>query len=113
MPAPAPAPGRPAGRAARRITGQVAGSAGGSTLALALLVFACVFAAGRYTAAPAPGGALPVAVTTQTAARFGVRPGSRLVLITPSAPVSLVVTAIVTARARLHVLGLRRDRGRS
>jgi len=55
--------------------------------------------AGRYTAAPAPGGAVPVAVTTQTAARFGIRPGSRLVLITPSAPVSVVVTAIVKARA--------------
>ena len=51
-PAPAPAPARPAGRAARRITGQVAGSAGGSTLALALLVFACVFVA---LAAPALG----------------------------------------------------------
>jgi hypothetical protein len=55
--------------------------------------------AGRYTAGPAPGGALPVAVTTQTASRFGVHPGSRLRLITPSALVSLVVTAIVTARA--------------
>jgi putative ABC transport system permease protein len=55
--------------------------------------------AGRYTAGPPPGGALPAAVTTQTAARFGLRPGSRLVLITPSALVSIVVTAIVRVRA--------------
>jgi putative ABC transport system permease protein len=54
--------------------------------------------AGSYAATAVPAGTVPVAVTTQTAARFGLRPGSRLVLKAPSGPVALVVTAIVTER---------------
>jgi putative ABC transport system permease protein len=54
--------------------------------------------AGSYSAAGVPAGAVPVAVTTQTAARFGLHPGSRLVLTAPSGPVELAVTAIVTER---------------
>jgi putative ABC transport system permease protein len=54
--------------------------------------------AGSYSAAGVPAGAVPVAVTTQTAARFGLHPGSRLVLTAPSGPVDLAVTAIVTER---------------
>jgi len=54
--------------------------------------------AGSYSAAGVPAGAVPVAVTTQTAARFGLHPGSRLVLTAPSGPVVLAITAIVTER---------------
>jgi len=54
--------------------------------------------AGSYAATAVPAGTVPVAVTTQTAARFGLRPGSRLVLKAPSGPVALVVTAIVAER---------------
>ena len=39
-----------------------------------------------------------VAATTQTAARFGMHPGSRLTLAAASGPVTLVVTAIVRQR---------------
>jgi putative ABC transport system permease protein len=54
--------------------------------------------AGSYAATAALAGTVPVAVTTQTAARFGLRPGSRLQLRTPSGPVALVVTGIMTER---------------
>ena len=39
-----------------------------------------------------------VAATTQTAARFGMHPGSRLTLAAPSGPVTLYVTGIVRER---------------
>ena len=39
-----------------------------------------------------------MAVTTQTAARFGLHPGSRLVLTAPLGPVELAVTAVVAER---------------
>ena len=39
-----------------------------------------------------------VAATTQTAARFGLHPGSRLSVATPSGPVGLFVTAILRQR---------------
>jgi putative ABC transport system permease protein len=45
-----------------------------------------------------PRGAIGVAVTTQTAARFGLHPGSRLELEGLSGPVQLAVTAIVRER---------------
>jgi len=51
--------------------------------------------AGSYASGRTPAGALGVAATPQTAARFGLHPGSRLVLTTASGPVSLFVTAIV------------------
>ncbi len=54
--------------------------------------------AGTFSGAAVPPGAVGVAATTQTAARFGMHPGSRLTLATPSGPVTLVVTAIVRQR---------------
>ncbi len=54
--------------------------------------------AGRYASGKIPAGALGVAATPQTAARFGLHPGSRLVLTTVSGPVALFVTAIVRER---------------
>jgi putative ABC transport system permease protein len=54
--------------------------------------------AGSFSAAEVPAGAVPVAVTTQTAARFGLHPGPRLELTDPSGPVVLAVTAIVAER---------------
>jgi putative ABC transport system permease protein len=54
--------------------------------------------AGTYSTAGVPGGAVPVAVTTQTAARFGLHPGSRVQLTAPSGLVELDVTAIVAER---------------
>jgi putative ABC transport system permease protein len=54
--------------------------------------------AGTYATAGVPAGVIPVAVTTQTAARFGLHPGSRLVLSAQSSPVELAVTAIVAER---------------
>jgi len=54
---------------------------------------------GTYASGTAPAGSVAVAATTQTAARFGLRPGSRLVLRTVNGPVRLFVTAIVTERA--------------
>jgi putative ABC transport system permease protein len=54
--------------------------------------------AGSYSAAGVPAGAVPVAVTTQTAMRFGLHPGSRLRLTAPSGPAELDVTAIVAER---------------
>jgi putative ABC transport system permease protein len=55
--------------------------------------------AGSYSDGTIPAGAVAVAATTQTAARFGLHPGSRLVLATPSGAVTIVVTAIVRERA--------------
>ena len=54
--------------------------------------------AGTSATAGVPAGAVPVAVTTQVAARFGLHPGSRVLLTAPSGPVTLVVTAILTER---------------
>jgi putative ABC transport system permease protein len=50
-------------------------------------------AGGRSGAAS--GRALGIAVTQATAARFGLRPGSRLVMHVPARPVTLVVTGII------------------
>ena len=55
--------------------------------------------AGGYTSGRVPPGAVGVAATTQTAARFGLHPGSRLTLTTKSGPATLFVTAIVAERA--------------
>jgi len=54
--------------------------------------------AGAYTGGTVPAGMLAVAATTQTAARFGLHPGSRLSVATRSGPVGLFVTAIVRER---------------
>jgi putative ABC transport system permease protein len=54
--------------------------------------------AGRYTHAAVPRGALAGAVTTQMAARFGLHPGSRVVLTLPTGTVTVVVTAILQIR---------------
>ncbi|HWN59893.1 MAG TPA: hypothetical protein VNO25_04425, partial [Streptosporangiaceae bacterium] len=51
--------------------------------------------AGSYAHGAPPRGALTGAVTTQTAARFGLHPGSRVVLTIPTGPVRIVITAIV------------------
>jgi putative ABC transport system permease protein len=51
--------------------------------------------AGRYAHGPLPRGALAGTVTTQMAARFGLHPGSRVVLTLPTGPVTVVITAIV------------------
>jgi putative ABC transport system permease protein len=55
--------------------------------------------AGSYAPGAPPRGALAGAVTTQMAARFGLHPGSRVVLTVPAGPVGFVVTAIVRIRA--------------
>ncbi len=54
--------------------------------------------AGAYAGDAVPAGMLAVAATTQTAARFGLHPGSRLSVATPSGQVGLFVTAIVRER---------------
>jgi putative ABC transport system permease protein len=54
--------------------------------------------AGSYTHGALPGGVLAGTVTTQMAARFGLHPGSRLVLTIPTGPVRVVITAIVRIR---------------
>ena len=51
--------------------------------------------AGGYAHGALPRGALAGAVTTQIAARFGLHPGSRVVLTIPTGPVKIVITAIV------------------
>ena len=56
-------------------------------------------AAGTYASAAVPAGMLAVAATTQTAARFGLRLGTRLSVATPSGPVGVFVTAILRERA--------------
>jgi putative ABC transport system permease protein len=55
--------------------------------------------AGSYAAGPEPAGTLAVAVTAQTAARFGLRPGSRLALVSPTGAITLIVTGIVRQQA--------------
>ena len=54
--------------------------------------------AGTFSGSRVPSGAVGVAATTQTAARFGMHPGSRLTLAAPSGPVTLYVTGIVRER---------------
>jgi putative ABC transport system permease protein len=54
--------------------------------------------AGSYAAGRVPAGAVAVAATTQTAARFGLHPGSRMTVPTPGREVTVVVTAIVRER---------------
>ena len=54
--------------------------------------------AGSYAHGAPPRGALAGTVTTQMAARFGLRPGSRVVLTIPTGPVKIVITAIVRIR---------------
>jgi putative ABC transport system permease protein len=51
--------------------------------------------AGTYSAGREPTGTMAVAVTPQTAARFGLHPGSRMALISPTGTITLAVTAIV------------------
>ena len=51
--------------------------------------------AGSYSAGPQRPGTVAVAVTPQTAARFGVHPGSRVTLVSPTGIIALAVTAIV------------------
>ena len=53
---------------------------------------------GSYAGAAAPRGTLPVAATTQTAARFALHPGSRLTVTGPDGAAVLLVTAIVRQR---------------
>jgi putative ABC transport system permease protein len=55
--------------------------------------------AGSYAPAAVPAGTLAVAVSTQTAARFGLHPGSRPSMTTVFGPVRLFVTAILAERA--------------
>ncbi|HEX3749057.1 MAG TPA: hypothetical protein VHW06_00715 [Streptosporangiaceae bacterium] len=54
--------------------------------------------AGQYSSASLPPGQLGVTVTTQTAARFGLHPGSRLRLQIPAGVVTLAVTAVARIR---------------
>ena len=54
--------------------------------------------AGRVVGTAVPRGAVGVTVTQQTAARFGLHPGSRLELPGPVGPVRLLVTAVVRER---------------
>src|SRR6185503_14846389 len=54
--------------------------------------------AGTFGGSRVPSGDVGVAATTQTAARFGMHPGSRLTLAAPSGPVTLFVTGIVRER---------------
>ena len=51
-----------------------------------------------YPGRTEPAGTVAVALTSQTAARFGLHPGSRLTLSTVTSTVTLVVTAIVRPR---------------
>jgi putative ABC transport system permease protein len=53
--------------------------------------------AGSFTAS-VPRSALACAVSAATAFRYGLRPGSRLVLDAPSGPLTLVITAVIAAR---------------
>jgi putative ABC transport system permease protein len=54
--------------------------------------------AGTFSGSRVPSGDVGVAATTQTAARFGMHPGSRLTLAAPSGPLTLFVTGIVRER---------------
>ena len=51
--------------------------------------------AGSFTAGAESAGTVAVAVSTQTAARFGLHPGSRMTLSVATGPVTLVVTGIM------------------
>jgi putative ABC transport system permease protein len=55
-------------------------------------------AAGSYAHGKLPPGWLAATVSAQTAARFGLHPGSRLLLAAPGATITVVVTAILRAR---------------
>ena len=55
--------------------------------------------AGQMAGAPIPPGVLGVAVTQQTAVRYGLHLGSRLRVSTDHGPVDLLVTALVRARS--------------
>jgi putative ABC transport system permease protein len=54
--------------------------------------------AGSLAGGSAPPGTVAVAATVPTAARFGLRPGSRLSLETPNGLATIVVTAVVRVR---------------
>ena len=54
--------------------------------------------AGSYAAGAEPAGTLAVAVTPQTAARFGLHPGSRVTVVSSTGTITLAVTAIVRQR---------------
>src|SRR5579859_3832007 len=54
--------------------------------------------AGSYAHEAPLRGTLAGAVTTQMAARFGLHPGSRVVLSVPAGPVRILITAIVRIR---------------
>ena len=54
--------------------------------------------AGSYSVPAEPAGTVAVTVTAQTAARFGLHPGSRAALSSPTGTITLVVTAIVRQR---------------
>ena len=54
--------------------------------------------AGSYAAGAEPAGTLAVAVTPQTAARFGLHPGSRVTVVSSTGTLTLAVTAIVRQR---------------
>ena len=54
--------------------------------------------AGHYSSAGLPPGQLGVTVTAQTAARFGLHPGSRLRLDIPAGVITLAVTAVARIR---------------
>jgi putative ABC transport system permease protein len=54
--------------------------------------------AGSYSAGAEPAGTVAVAVTSQTAARFGLHPGSRATLSASTGTIMLIVTAIVRQR---------------
>jgi putative ABC transport system permease protein len=53
---------------------------------------------GQYSSAGVPPGQLGVTVTTATAARFGLHPGSRLKLTVPAGTVTADVTAVARIR---------------
>jgi putative ABC transport system permease protein len=53
---------------------------------------------GSLAAGAEPAGTLAVAVTPQTAARFGLHPGSRMTVISSTGIITLAVTAIVRPR---------------
>ena len=54
--------------------------------------------AGGYSAGREPAGTVAVTVSTPTAARFGLHPGSRMTLMSPTGMITLDVTAIVRPR---------------
>ena len=82
--APAPMPGpRPSLRSSYRDLAHRLRAAGGGS---------------RSAGSRVPSGAVAWRLTMQTAARFGMHPGSRLTLAAPSGPVTLFVTGIVRER---------------